>query len=61
MDIPKDRFYTKTHEWALPEGDTVLVGITDYARTPLATWSTWSYPRWAGWWRRARRWRWWRA
>ncbi len=35
MDIPKDRFYTKTHEWALPEGDTVLVGITDYAQDAL--------------------------
>ena len=34
MDIPKDRFYTKTHEWALPEGDTVLVGITDFAQLP---------------------------
>ncbi|MFN3368276.1 MAG: glycine cleavage system protein GcvH [Thermus sp.] len=35
MDIPKDRFYTMTHEWALPEGDTVLVGITDYAQDAL--------------------------
>lgn len=35
MDIPKDRFYTKSHEWALPEGDTVLVGITDYAQDAL--------------------------
>ncbi len=35
MDIPKDRFYTKTHEWALLEGDTVLVGITDYAQDAL--------------------------
>ena len=35
MDIPKDRFYTKTHESALPEGDTVLVGITDYAKDAL--------------------------
>ncbi len=35
MDIPKDRFYTKDHEWALPEGDTVLVGITDYAQDAL--------------------------
>ncbi len=35
MDAPKDRFYTKTHEWALPEGDAVVVGITDYAQEQL--------------------------
>ena len=35
MDIPRDRLYTKAHEWALPEGDTVLVGITDYAQDAL--------------------------
>ncbi|KIX84796.1 glycine cleavage system protein GcvH [Thermus filiformis] len=35
MDAPKDRFYTKTHEWALPEGDEVVVGITDYAQEQL--------------------------
>ena len=33
--LDEDRFYTKTHEWALPEGDTVLVGITDYAQDAL--------------------------
>ncbi|MER3451358.1 MAG: glycine cleavage system protein H [Thermus sp.] len=35
MDAPKDRFYTKTHEWALPEGEEVVVGITDYAQEQL--------------------------
>ncbi|MGQ9753067.1 MAG: glycine cleavage system protein GcvH [Thermaceae bacterium] len=35
MDAPKDRFYAKTHEWALPEGGEVIVGITDHAQEQL--------------------------
>lgn len=32
LDIPDDRYYTKDHEWALPEDDgNVRVGVTDYA------------------------------
>ena len=27
--------YTKDHEWVRVEGDTVVVGITDYAQTQL--------------------------
>jgi glycine cleavage system H protein len=27
--------YTKEHEWVLVEGDTALVGISDYAQTQL--------------------------
>ena len=27
--------YTKEHEWALVEGDTVTVGITDFAQSAL--------------------------
>lgn len=34
-DIPDDRRYTKEHEWALEQGDRVLVGITDYAQEQL--------------------------
>lgn len=33
--VPDDRRYTTEHEWALREGDTVLVGITDYAQHEL--------------------------
>ena len=33
--IPDDRRYTRQHEWARPEGDRVLVGITDYAQDQL--------------------------
>ena len=34
--IPDDRFYTRTHEWALLLDDgMVLVGITDYAQSSL--------------------------
>src|SRR5687767_12772733 len=29
--VPKDRKYLKTHEWALATGDSVTVGITEYA------------------------------
>jgi len=32
---PIDRKYTKDHEWALREGDIVVVGITWYAQSKL--------------------------
>ena len=35
MEISKDRFYTKEHEWARIEGNTAHVGITDHAQTSL--------------------------
>ena len=35
MQVPEDRRYTEEHEWVLPEGDTVRVGITDYAQDAL--------------------------
>ena len=35
MDIPKDLLYTKDHEWARADGDTVTIGITDYAQGEL--------------------------
>lgn len=34
-EVPDDRRYTSEHEWALAEGDSVLVGITDYAQHEL--------------------------
>ena len=33
--IPEDLQYTKDHEWVRPEGDTVRVGVTDYAQEAL--------------------------
>jgi len=35
MNIPKNLFYTKDHEWARVEGKTAYVGITDYAQHSL--------------------------
>jgi len=35
MNVPDDRKYTKDHEWALLVGDTVTVGITDFAQGEL--------------------------
>ncbi|MFB0515414.1 MAG: glycine cleavage system protein GcvH [Candidatus Neomarinimicrobiota bacterium] len=35
MNIPEDLKYTKDHEWARIEGDTAIVGITDYAQGEL--------------------------
>jgi glycine cleavage system H protein len=35
MDIPKNIFYTKDHEWARIEGRIAYVGITDYAQHSL--------------------------
>lgn len=35
MNIPKDLKYTKDHEWIKVEGNTALVGITDFAQGQL--------------------------
>ncbi len=35
MNVPSDRRYTKDHEWAMPDGSRVRVGITDYAQEAL--------------------------
>jgi len=34
-DIPETLRYSRSHEWARLEGDTVVVGITDYAQKHL--------------------------
>lgn len=34
-NIPNNLVYTKEHEWALIDGDTVTVGITDFAQNAL--------------------------
>jgi len=35
MNIPDGLRYSKDHEWALVEGDTAKIGITDYAQDAL--------------------------
>ncbi len=35
MNIPENLKYTKDHEWVKIEGDTALVGITDFAQSEL--------------------------
>lgn len=35
MNIPTNLKYTKDHEWVLLEGNTVTVGITDFAQGEL--------------------------
>ena len=35
MSIPEHLLYSSDHEWALAEGDTVRIGITDYAQDAL--------------------------
>jgi glycine cleavage system H protein len=35
MNIPAELKYTKDHEWTKSDGDTVTVGITDYAQGEL--------------------------
>lgn len=34
-DTPKDRKYSKTHEWFRPEGDVVTIGISKFAADEL--------------------------
>ena len=35
LNFPDDLRYTKSHEWARLEGDTVKIGVTDYAQDQL--------------------------
>ncbi|MDP4953135.1 MAG: glycine cleavage system protein GcvH [Flavobacteriales bacterium] len=35
MNIPAELKYTKDHEWIRLEGDTAVIGITDYAQDQL--------------------------
>ena len=35
MKIPSELKYTKDHEWVRVEGDTAVVGITDFAQSQL--------------------------
>jgi len=35
MDYPDNLKYSKSHEWVRQDGDTVAVGITDYAQDQL--------------------------
>ncbi len=35
MNVPAELKYTKDHEWVKVEGDTVTIGITDFAQGEL--------------------------
>jgi len=35
MNLPSDRKYTSSHEWVKPEGDLLVVGITETAQDQL--------------------------
>jgi glycine cleavage system H protein len=35
MKFPDDLLYTKDHEWIRMDGDTAVVGITDFAQSEL--------------------------
>jgi glycine cleavage system H protein len=35
MSVPTDRRYLQTHEWHKPDGDTVTIGITQFAADEL--------------------------
>lgn len=35
MNIPKDLKYSNDHEWVRQEGDTAVIGISDYAQSQL--------------------------
>jgi len=35
MNVPEDLKYTKDHEWVKIEGETAIVGITDFAQGEL--------------------------
>ena len=35
MNIPADLKYTKDHEWVRIEGETAIIGVTDFAQSEL--------------------------
>jgi glycine cleavage system H protein len=35
INVPQNLMYTRDHEWVRVDGDTVVIGITDYAQTSL--------------------------
>ena len=35
MNVPEDLKYTKDHEWVRVEGESIVVGITDFAQKEL--------------------------
>lgn len=35
MNVPGNLFYTKDHEWISIDGDTAVVGVTDFAQGEL--------------------------
>ena len=35
MNVPENLKYTESHEWIRVEGDTAVIGITDYAQDAL--------------------------
>lgn len=35
LNLPQDLKYSDDHEWAKKEGDTIIIGITDYAQDQL--------------------------
>ncbi len=35
FEVPDDRRYMESHEWASPDGDTARVGISDFAQDEL--------------------------
>ncbi len=37
MEYPKDLKYTRDHEWARVQGNSAVVGITDYAQNKLGS------------------------
>ena len=35
LEFPEDLRYTEDHEWALPKGEAIRIGISDYAQDQL--------------------------
>lgn len=35
LELPADRYYTEDHEWAQKDGETIVIGISDYAQDQL--------------------------
>jgi glycine cleavage system H protein len=55
MNVEEGLKYTESHEWIRVEGDTALIGITDYAQESLGDIVSSRFPKRERSWQRAMR------
>lgn len=46
MILKEELKYSKSHEWIALDGDTAVVGLTDYAQSELEIWYLLTFRKW---------------